>query len=99
MIFLIDFFVGLRIAPPEAPKSGYRFGKGIYAADAIAKSAVYCRSGTNQSILVMACEIACGNQYEAMRDQYMEKPQTVRFFFFFFTISPPRFCLGLIVDI
>ena len=24
---------GLRIAPPEAPRSGYRFGKGIYFAD------------------------------------------------------------------
>src|SRR5689334_5824084 len=26
---------GLRIAPPEAPKTGYRFGKGIYFADII----------------------------------------------------------------
>ena len=24
---------GLRIAPPEAPVSGYRFGKGVYLAD------------------------------------------------------------------
>jgi Poly(ADP-ribose) polymerase catalytic domain len=28
---------GLRIAPPEAPCSGYRFGKGIYFADMLAK--------------------------------------------------------------
>ena len=32
---------GLRIAPPEAPASGYRFGKGIYFADSIEKSVPY----------------------------------------------------------
>jgi len=26
---------GLRIAPPEAPKTGYMFGKGVYFADMI----------------------------------------------------------------
>lgn len=35
---------GLRIAPPEAPKSGYRFGKGVYFADLCEKSAGYCRA-------------------------------------------------------
>ena len=30
---------GLRIAPPEAPHSGYMFGKGIYHADMASKSA------------------------------------------------------------
>ena len=30
---------GLRIAPPEAPKTGYMFGKGIYLADMFKKSA------------------------------------------------------------
>jgi hypothetical protein len=34
---------GLRIAPPEAPSSGYLFGKGIYFADRIQKSAPYCQ--------------------------------------------------------
>lgn len=36
---------GLRIAPPEAPVSGYMFGKGVYLADASSKSANYCASG------------------------------------------------------
>ncbi|MDI1486791.1 MAG: hypothetical protein OHK93_006053 [Ramalina farinacea] len=36
---------GLRIAPPEAPVSGYAFGKGIYMADISSKSAQYCASG------------------------------------------------------
>ena len=33
---------GLRIAPPEAPVTGYMFGKGIYFADMFSKSANYC---------------------------------------------------------
>lgn len=36
---------GLRIAPPEAPVSGYAFGKGIYFADMFQKSFQYCRMG------------------------------------------------------
>jgi len=35
---------GLRIAPPEAPVTGYMFGKGVYGANSISKSANYCRS-------------------------------------------------------
>lgn len=33
---------GLRIAPPEAPVQGYMFGKGVYFADMVSKSANYC---------------------------------------------------------
>jgi poly [ADP-ribose] polymerase 1 len=33
---------GLRIAPPEAPVTGYMFGKGLYFADSVSKSANYC---------------------------------------------------------
>jgi poly [ADP-ribose] polymerase len=36
---------GLRIAPPEAPVTGYMFGKGIYFADMVSKSANYCQVG------------------------------------------------------
>ncbi|CAK7348322.1 unnamed protein product [Dovyalis caffra] len=32
----------LRIAPPEAPVTGYMFGKGVYFADMFSKSANYC---------------------------------------------------------
>jgi hypothetical protein len=32
---------GLRIAPPEAPSTGYMFGKGVYFADTFDKSANY----------------------------------------------------------
>uniref|UniRef100_A0A158P5W0 Poly [ADP-ribose] polymerase n=1 Tax=Angiostrongylus cantonensis TaxID=6313 RepID=A0A158P5W0_ANGCA len=34
---------GLRIAPPEAPATGYMFGKGVYFADLVSKSANYCK--------------------------------------------------------
>ena len=52
----------MRIAPPEAPKSGYLFGKGVYFADVIAKSAPYCRAylSDNTAILVL-CQVALGN--------------------------------------
>lgn len=33
---------GLKIAPPEAPSTGYMFGKGVYFADVCSKSAAYC---------------------------------------------------------
>jgi poly [ADP-ribose] polymerase len=34
---------GLRIAPPEAPTTGYMFGKGIYFADLFRKAQAYAR--------------------------------------------------------
>jgi poly [ADP-ribose] polymerase len=40
---------GLRIAPPEAPVNGYMFGKGIYLADIVSKSANYCCAGVSSS--------------------------------------------------
>jgi len=63
---------GLRIAPPEAPKSGYRFGKGIYFADLCDKSIGYCRGVGSDYILMMLVEVALGNVKELFADQYME---------------------------
>lgn len=48
---------GLRIAPPEAPVSGYLFGKGIYLADLAEKSIHYCRSGTSPKALILLIEV------------------------------------------
>lgn len=49
---------GLRIAPPEAPVTGYMFGKGVYFADMFSKSANYCyaNSGANDGVLLL-CEV------------------------------------------
>lgn len=66
---------GLRIAPAEAPASGYRFGKGVYFADLLGKSANYCRTEGSSEMLVMACDVALGVPFETARDRYMEKAQ------------------------
>lgn len=52
---------GLRIAPSEAPASGYMFGKGIYLADISTKSANYCwLSGADHGLLLL-CEAELGS--------------------------------------
>jgi len=53
---------GLKIAPPEAPASGYMFGKGIYAANSFAKSVNYCDSHTDEH-LMFVCEMCIGETY------------------------------------
>uniref|UniRef100_UPI00358E437B poly [ADP-ribose] polymerase 1 n=1 Tax=Myxine glutinosa TaxID=7769 RepID=UPI00358E437B len=56
---------GLRIAPPEAPVTGYMFGKGVYFADMVSKSANYCHANhANPTGLIMLAEVALGNMYE-----------------------------------
>lgn len=65
---------GLRIAPPEAPKTGYRFGKGVYFADCVSKSTSYCFSTKDAPTAVLLLgEVALGKQNELSRDEYMEK--------------------------
>ncbi|GBM00800.1 Poly [ADP-ribose] polymerase 1 [Araneus ventricosus] len=63
---------GLRIAPPEAPVSGYMFGKGVYFADMASKSANYCVA-RNSTGLLLLCEVALGNMYEKTSGEYIEK--------------------------
>uniref|UniRef100_Q566G1 Poly [ADP-ribose] polymerase n=1 Tax=Xenopus laevis TaxID=8355 RepID=Q566G1_XENLA len=56
---------GLRIAPPEAPVTGYMFGKGIYFADMVSKSANYCFTSRNQPEgLLLLCEVILGDMHE-----------------------------------
>lgn len=65
---------GLRIAPPEAPVTGYMFGKGVYFADMVSKSANYCSTNkTNNTALLMLCQVALGNMYERFGADYIEK--------------------------
>lgn len=82
---------GLRIAPPEAPVTGYmfvstssvefkllflRFGKGIYFADMVSKSANYCfASPRNPFGLLILCEVALGDLVLYTKHNYeAEKP-------------------------
>lgn len=62
---------GLRIAPPEAPVSGYMFGKGVYFADMFSKSANYCYA-TNSvtSGVLLLCEVALGDMEELTAAKY-----------------------------
>ncbi|PLB54116.1 poly polymerase [Aspergillus steynii IBT 23096] len=53
---------GLRIAPPEAPVSGYMFGKGVYFADMSTKSAGYCCSSSSANMgLLLLCDVELGD--------------------------------------
>jgi poly [ADP-ribose] polymerase len=53
---------GLRIAPPEAPVTGYMFGKGIYLADMSSKSANYCCAySSGGTALLLLCEAELGD--------------------------------------
>ncbi len=59
---------GLRIAPPEAPVTGYMFGKGIYFADMVSKSANYCcASSSGNTGLLLLCRVALGNPRKLFR--------------------------------
>uniref|UniRef100_A0A452UHC1 Poly [ADP-ribose] polymerase n=1 Tax=Ursus maritimus TaxID=29073 RepID=A0A452UHC1_URSMA len=65
---------GLRIAPPEAPVTGYMFGKGIYFADMVSKSANYCHASQADPIgLILLGEVALGNMYELKHASHISK--------------------------
>ncbi|GMT03111.1 hypothetical protein PENTCL1PPCAC_25285, partial [Pristionchus entomophagus] len=54
---------GLRIAPPEAPATGYMFGKGVYFADMASKSGNYCYvSEDGQTGFLLLAEVALGEE-------------------------------------
>ena len=52
---------GLRIAPPEAPSSGYLYGKGVYFADMAQKSSNYCYPVNNMALILLG-EVALGKE-------------------------------------
>ena len=62
---------GLRIAPPEAPVTGYMFGKGVYFADMVSKSANYCFATSRQPVgFLILCEVALGSMNEKSYADY-----------------------------
>ncbi|GLU07733.1 hypothetical protein SLE2022_246810 [Rubroshorea leprosula] len=66
---------GLRIAPPEVPATGYMFGKGIYFADLVSKSAQYCYADKKNPVgLMLLSEVALGKVYKLRRAKCMDKP-------------------------
>lgn len=66
---------GLRIAPPDAPVTGYMFGKGIYTSSLCTKSAAYCRPSTSSpSALLLLCRVALGNSFELSQAKTLKRP-------------------------
>lgn len=63
---------GLRIAPPEAPASGYAFGKGVYFADAFAKSLGYTSSCDDGTAFLLLCEVVVGETKRVRAPEYFE---------------------------
>ncbi|KAH7930598.1 PARP-domain-containing protein [Leucogyrophana mollusca] len=62
---------GLRIAPPEAPVTGYMFGKGVYFADMMSKSANYCYAHLSDNIgVLLLCEVAAKPYFEQTDANY-----------------------------
>ena len=62
---------GLRIAPPEAPLTGYMFGKGIYLGINSSKSLNYCFATKDQPEgLVMLCDVSTGRPYNRLSPEY-----------------------------
>jgi len=65
---------GLRIAPPEAPVTGYFLGKGIYFADMISVSAQYCRSTKEHNVgLMLLCDVALGRAFQLAHGKFIAK--------------------------
>lgn len=61
----------MRIAPPEAPSTGYNFGKGVYFADLADKSVGYACTGLSKGIgLFVVCEVALGNPQQFRNPNY-----------------------------
>eukprot|EP01112_Ceratiomyxa_fruticulosa_P022648 TRINITY_DN836_c0_g2_i5.p1 TRINITY_DN836_c0_g2~~TRINITY_DN836_c0_g2_i5.p1 ORF type:complete len:732 (-),score=124.26 TRINITY_DN836_c0_g2_i5:133-2328(-) len=66
---------GLRIAPPEAPITGYMFGKGVYFGDMVSKSAEYCYpTPENNTGVLLLSNVYLGMMQELDKPSYMEKP-------------------------
>ena len=62
---------GLRIAPPEAPVTGYMFGKGCYFADCASKAANYCYTTSNKNVgFLSLSEVSLGTCNELKQADY-----------------------------
>lgn len=66
---------GLKVAPKQAPASGYMFGKGIYLADVCSKAARYCHATPESPEgLLMLCEVALGKSHNMFKAKGFKRP-------------------------
>ena len=68
--YLGIFSNGLKIAPPEAPSTGYLFGKGLYFADMFSKSIQYCDTIYDKNTkktysYILLCEVVLGKIFSS----------------------------------
>ena len=68
--YLGIFSNGLKIAPPEAPSTGYLFGKGLYFADMFSKSINYCDTIYDKNTkktysYILLCEAVLGKIFSS----------------------------------
>jgi len=62
---------GQRIAPCEAPVTGYMFGKGVYFGNMSSKSANYCFASREQpNALMLLSDVSLGRPYELQSSEY-----------------------------
>jgi len=65
---------GLRIAPPEAPVTGYFLGKGIYFADMVSVSAQYCHATPEHPYgLLLLGDVALGRAFQLAHGKFISK--------------------------
>ena len=62
---------GIKIAPPEAPVTGYMFGKGAYFTDMVTKSANHCHHSMSNDIgFLILAEVALGETNDLLHADY-----------------------------
>lgn len=68
---------GLRVAPLEVSSTGYMFGRGIYFSDSVSYSSTFYynlgKGSSNDTGLLLLCEVAVGNMHELMEAESIEK--------------------------
>ncbi|XP_062508992.1 poly [ADP-ribose] polymerase 2-like, partial [Corticium candelabrum] len=62
---------GLKIAAPEAPVTGYMFGKGVYFADICSKSANCCFATRSKNVgLLLLCDVRLASSNDLLAADY-----------------------------
>jgi len=65
---------GIRIAPPEAPITGYFLGKGAYFADCVSVSSQYCRTTKEHTTgLLLLADVAMGRMLQIAHGKNVAK--------------------------
>eukprot|EP01129_Flabellula_baltica_P002999 TRINITY_DN12865_c0_g1_i1.p1 TRINITY_DN12865_c0_g1~~TRINITY_DN12865_c0_g1_i1.p1 ORF type:complete len:501 (-),score=112.46 TRINITY_DN12865_c0_g1_i1:47-1489(-) len=65
---------GLRIAPPEAPVTGYFLGKGIYLADMVSVSSQYCHASKDHPYgFLLLVDSALGRSFQLAHGKFIGK--------------------------